>query len=225
MGIIEDVKRMQNEGRNEQDITLQLQNRGYGQQEAHDALAQAKIKEAVADQSGEANMHGDDAAPTSGGISMQPSLMNPAVSEEQQSPGLETQSLPSESYPAQQYAQPYTTAPADQQPYQDQSYYAAPSTDAITEIIEQMVAEKAEKIHQELIKSAESRQAFETKLEYLDERLKKIERTIDRLQLSILQKVGEYMTNVEDIKTEVIETQKSFKSLLAAAHGKQKEPE
>ena len=41
-----------------------------------------------------------------------------------------------------------------------------------------------------------------------------MEKIIDRLQLSILQKVGDYLTNVEDIKKELAETQKSFKSML-----------
>jgi UDP-glucose 4-epimerase len=54
---------------------------------------------------------------------------------------------------------------------------------------------------------------FDCPIEYIDERLSRIEKIIDRLQLSILQRVGEYVTNVEDIKKELVETQKSFKSL------------
>ena len=52
-----------------------------------------------------------------------------------------------------------------------------------------------------------------TKLSILDERLKRMEGIIDRLNLSILQKVGDYMTNIDDIKKELIETQKSFKAM------------
>ena len=55
---------------------------------------------------------------------------------------------------------------------------------------------------------------FETKISSIDERLKRMEKIIDRLQLSLLQKVGEYVGDVADIKKEIIETQKSFKSLM-----------
>ena len=222
MGIIEDIKRMQNEGRTEQEIASQLQNQNYGQHEINEALAQARIKNAV---SGAESSSSEAPAPTLSGNTMQPSMLNPAVSEEPQSPELE-QTLAPQQYQAQPYAQPYTAqAPQQEYNYQDQGYYPGPSADAITEIAEQIVAEKLGKLHQEMARNAESRQIIETKIEYLDERLKKIERIIDRLQLSILQKVGEYMTNVEDIKTEVVETQKSFKSLLDSSHIKQKESE
>lgn len=213
MGIADDIKIMQNEGRGEQEIASALQNRGYASQEIGNALAQAKIKEAVAGAG-----TSPDLAVASGVTTMQPSLLSPSsTSDEPQSPELE--SVGAQQYaPQQGYAQPYTTSPASQQQgygYQDQ-YYAGPSADAISEIAEQIVAERVEKIRQDLARAAESRRLMETKLEYIDERLKKIERVIDRLQLSILQKVGEYMTNVEDLKTEVVETQKSFKSLLAS---------
>ena len=62
---------------------------------------------------------------------------------------------------------------------------------------------------------------MEAKLVHLDERLQRIEKIIDRLQLSIIQKVGEYMINVSDLKKELIETQKSFKTV---AYHPQKTP-
>jgi hypothetical protein len=230
MGLADDIKLMQNEGRSEQEISSALQSRGYAPQEIGNALAQAKIKEAVA---GGANVAPDASANTQTGGAMQPSMLGNSVSDEPQSPELESVGTPQYPPSAQQYAQPYTTAPVSPQQgygYSDQ-YYASQSADAISEIAEQIVAERVEKIRQELVRTAESRHLMETKLEYLDERLKKIERVIDRLQLSILQKVGEYMTNVEDLKTEVVETQKSFKSLLASTrtttsgHAKNKDNE
>jgi predicted nucleic acid-binding Zn-ribbon protein len=63
-------------------------------------------------------------------------------------------------------------------------------------------------------KLLDQRATTDSQIQYIDERLKRIEKIIDRLQLSILQKVGDYVTNVEDIKREVIETQKTFKSVL-----------
>ncbi len=223
MGIIDDIRRMQNEGRNEQEITMQLQNQGHGQKEIYEALAQTKIKDAVA---GAESRTGEEGLASPSGNPMQPSMLSPTASDEPQGPELETQEIIPQPYPAQQYTQPYTTPVQGQtEGYAGQGYYAGPSADAITEVVEQIVAERIGKVSQELARSIENRQVIETKLDYVDERLKKIEKIIDRLQLSILQKVGEYMTNVDDLKTEVIETQKSFKTLLATAHTKSKETE
>ncbi len=221
MGIIDDIRRMQNEARTEQEIMIQLQNQGHGQKEIYEALAQAKIKNAVA---GAESGTGEENHDSPNGNPMEPSMLNNVASEEPQSPELEMQEIIPQPYPAQQYTQPYT-APAQAESYANQAYYSAPSADAITEIAEQIVAERIGKINQEMARSTENRQIIETKLEYIDERLKKIEKIIDRLQLSILQKVGEYMTNVEDLKTEVVETQKSFKTLLASHSPKMQKTE
>ena len=50
--------------------------------------------------------------------------------------------------------------------------------------------------------------------ELIEQRLRRIEAVIDKLQMSVLQKVGDYMNNVETIKNEITETQKTFKSIL-----------
>ena len=87
------------------------------------------------------------------------------------------------------------------------------SPDTITEISEQVVAEKLAPLRKDIEKILDLKTTMETKMEYLDERLKRIEKIIDRLQLSIMQKVGEYITNIDDIKKEITETQKSFKAM------------
>ena len=48
MGIIEDIQRMRKEGRADQDIPSALTSQGYSPQEVSEALAQTKIKDAVA---------------------------------------------------------------------------------------------------------------------------------------------------------------------------------
>jgi hypothetical protein len=114
-----------------------------------------------------------------------------------------------------------------QNPYQGQDYsnyqdhnqqypqqqYSSMSSDTVSEIAEEVVAEKFFNIKKELEKVIEFRTSVQAKIEYLDERLKRMEKIIDRLQLSVLQKVGDYMTNVEDIKKELDEVQKTFKAV------------
>ena len=53
-----------------------------------------------------------------------------------------------------------------------------------------------------------------SKIDYMEERLKRIEKTIDILQSSVLRKVGDYITDVQDIKAELIETQKSLSKVF-----------
>jgi hypothetical protein len=112
-------------------------------------------------------------------------------------------------YSQQNYQQGY-------QDYSQQNYQQAPqmSSDTISEISEQVATEKFATIKAELEKVIDFRNTIETKVQYLDDRLKAIEKIIDRLQLSVLQKVGDYVNNVEDIKREVSETQKTIKSLV-----------
>ena len=115
-------------------------------------------------------------------------------------------------------------AQAQYQGYQSYDSYGA-SADMISEIAEQVVNEKLSKIRTKFDEIINFKVMAESKIDYLDERLKRIEKIIDRLQLSVLQKVGEYITNVEDIKKEMQETQKSLKSLASEKKQNYKELE
>ncbi len=114
------------------------------------------------------------------------------------------------SYPQYQQEQNYSGY--------DQYQTGGISADTITEIAEQVFIEKLSPLRQKIEELLNLKTSIETKAEYLDERLKRIEKIIDRLQLSILQKVGSYITNVEDIKKEMEETQKTFKALVEHHH-------
>ena len=137
---------------------------------------------------------------------MQPSILTKDKEETpDQSEDSYTPQIP---YPEQQYS--------DQQ-YSDQQYQPY-SQNTISEIAEQITTEKLSSFRTDIEKALNMRTVFESKIEFIDERLKRIEKVIDRLQLSVLQKVGDYVNNVDDIKKELVETQKSFKSLLDKKH-------
>jgi len=116
---------------------------------------------------------------------------------------------------------PGILAPAAAPGYQYPAASAAGlSTDTITEISEQVMAEKLMPIRNQLEKILDLKTTLESKQEALDERLKRIEKIIDRLQLSILQKLGDYVSSVENVKKELVETQKSFKAAKKPAKHK-----
>ena len=206
MGIIDEIEKMRQEGMSEQEIALSLQQRGVPFQQIENALSQSQIKEAVTS---------DPAVPLPSSYpqdlsqdTLQASIM--------QSP---QESLPETPAPAQEELQesPQQTYEPSYQQYPQ--YSQAPlSSDTITEIAEQVVSEKLSNIRNKLEKTIELKTETETKLTSLNERLQRIEKIIDRLELSILQKVGEYAGNVSDLKKELIETQKSFKSLSPKQH-------
>lgn len=219
MGTVDDIKTLQQEGRSDSEIIDYLRNRGISQKEILDAFAQARIKTAVEAPAQTSPIQGlSPAAPMPPAAreefqGMQPSMMAPEH-EEAPAPQPVYQPEPQAQYPA------YQGYPAEAYPseagYQQTTAYAAPqlSSDTITEISEQVVMEKLSPLKTQLEKILDMKTTLDTRIDSLSERLQRIEKIIDRLQLSLLQKVGEYVTNVDDIKKELIETQKSFKALL-----------
>jgi hypothetical protein len=164
-------------------------------------------------------------APVQGGYAgMQPSMLGASEEEDQQQDGEYMQQQPrnqqmgTATYPAEMdygsgagnyAADAYATDAYQQyQPYQE-----VMSSDVITEISEQVVTEKLSVMQDKLEKALDFRSVAETRISSLNERLRRIEQILDRLQLSILQKVGDYINDVRDIKHELLETQKSFKAI------------
>lgn len=233
MEILEYMKKMQQEGRSEQEMSALLQQSGFSAHEISDALAQTKIKQAVSE-SADYKM---TTSFSSQNQELQQSMMN--QSQQPPEPNAEQQNQNSQQQPqyAQEQSQYAQQSPAQEQPMQQQEQYSqqmpmqeytpqqpqyesyqqyGASSDTMSEIAEQVVAERMSVLKNKIESILELKNSVDIRLSSLNDRLLRIEKIIDRLQLSILQKVGEYVTNVEDIKKEMQETQKSFKSLLSA---------
>lgn len=215
MTIAEDIKKLRQNGMAEQEIIEFLKQKRVSPKEIENALSQEQIREAVMAPSPN-NEQEEEIIGTQEYRS--PALQNSMINEapEAEIPGAPTP------YPEQsQEQQPYS---AESYPMQSQGYgynyqYQAPlSSDTITEIAEQVVSEKLAKIRTHLEKTIDLKNMTEANLSHLDERLQRIEKIIDQLQLNILQKIGEHVINVSDLKKELIETQKSFKSVAHKHH-------
>ena len=219
MGTTEEIGRMQQEGLSDQEIIQALQQQGISNQEISAALTESRIKEAVISP----NLENDEMIPSIMSESQIPQAgigEQLSISQQEQAPAQEQQYSPQgQSYPS--YEQ-YTPSPDNQYPqYSSQDYNQYPvyqpsglSPETITEIAEQVIQEKLEDTRDKLQQIATFKTKIEVSVESIDNRLKRIEQIIDRLQLSVLQKVGDYVNNVNDIKQELVETQKSFKSIL-----------
>tara|TARA_Y100000034_G_C6906427_1_gene420819 strand:- start:1966 stop:2667 length:702 start_codon:yes stop_codon:yes gene_type:complete len=124
----------------------------------------------------------------------------------------------SQQFPQEMSGYPQGAGELSQDPYADlgyqqyDSYQSSVSPDTMSEIAESIVAEKLSPITNKIEKTFDFKNTFETKISLLDDRLSRIEKIIDKLQLSILEKVGQYVADVSDLKKELQETQKTFKS-------------
>ena len=206
---------------NDEQVIQSLRNGGADYKDIADALAQSRIKAAVEQQDADPNSiyPGEPTVGTQN--EMEPSMMGQQQEMMLPSPGAAEypSQIPAPSYDApqgydqQQYGEQYV-----QQPY-------GTSPDMTAEIAEQVVAEKLGELRKHLEKIADMKTIFDSKVEILDERLRRIEKTIDVLQSSVLRKVGDYVTNVEDIKREMIETQKTFSKLIPEHRAQHSAPE
>lgn len=221
MTTLEEVKKMQQQGFGDEQIIQNLRERGIDYKDIADSLAQSRIKAAVEQPDTEPlsiypSAPDARAEPQDG---MERSIMN------QQEPEI-MPPTPGAGYTPQTPQGYIVQQPQDygaSQPYPEGTYGGyTTSPDLTTEIAEQVVAEKLSELRKHIEKIADMKATVESRMEYLDERLKRIEKIMDTLQSSILRKVGDYVTNVEDIKREMVETQKTFAKLLSMSENKPK---
>lgn len=226
---LEDVRKMQMQGASDDQIIQTLRDRGIPYKDIAEALTQTRIKAAVEQnepepQSSQADR--ENAYQTQVQQDMQPSIMNtpqqPPVLEQAPAPGQQVQYAPEYAAPSpggQAYAYPQQQADYAAQYGYPAAYptQAGASPDLVTEIAEQIMAEKLGEVRKSIDKVIDLKTTVESRIEYLDERLKRLEKLIDTLQTSVLRKVGDYVTNVQDLKNELIETQKTFTKFVPEA--------
>lgn len=205
MGVLEDITKMKNEGKGDEEIASELKQRGISPREIEDSFSQARIKNAVSDEDEISSL-----SPPSSEMYAPPRPSTLEATEEEGN---------YDSYP--QFEQDYEQYPPQKQEYQEyypeENYegqsYQPDNTDNIIEISEQIFNEKIGEIKKQLEELKEFKVLFQTKVENSLERLKKIESIIDKLQIAILEKVGSYGENLSDIKKEMLMMQESFKKI------------
>ncbi len=212
MGALEKVKALKRQGLPDQEITNQLQQQGVSPGEIADALSQAKIRNAIVE-SGEAEESIPQAEPSydqvGGENPYTPANQTPAAGY-----------APEASYAPEAAYAPQTPGAPQEEYYSQQGEYEgyAPSmntdTDTMIEIAGQVFSEKMQKIQKQIEDMTEFRTIAQTNLLNLSERLKRMETMIDKLQISILDKVGSYGKSLATTKKEIAMVQDSFKKVI-----------
>ncbi|MEK6820366.1 MAG: hypothetical protein AABX71_01525 [Nanoarchaeota archaeon] len=208
MALVDEVREMQAQGMKEDNIVQQLKEQGYSPLSINQALEEARVKQAGGEP--EFAYYIQEPSQENSTREVYESGMEPSLSEQTPAPAPQDET-PEYVYPT---PQPYTP--------EYQPYTGAADTETMTEIAEQITEEKLNKIKQELISLENFRIMAERKIRGMDERLKRIEEIIDRLQATILGKIGSYGQNLSDIKKEMEMMQESFSKALPALTSRQK---
>lgn len=238
MSVLDQVMDLRNRGVSDQEIIRTLQEQGIPPAEINDAFSRAQIKNAVSSAGTEGMEHSilsseeeperlpiegleggtlsdiDLTPPTPSGFRGQ-GAMPMQVTKEIAGESGEMYEPKEAYYPQQQYQYPQYQEYAPQEGYP--SYPAAGSimdTDTMIEVSEQVFMEKNKPLQKKIDEMSEFRGLAQTKIDHISERLRKIEFIIDKLQASVLEKVGGYGHGLETVRKEIGMMQDSFGKMV-----------
>ncbi|MEK6741768.1 MAG: hypothetical protein AABX91_00360 [Nanoarchaeota archaeon] len=238
MGTLEQVMDLKSKGTSDSDIISILKEQGISPKAISEALSQAKIKGAVS--SGNGNDEGMERSilrpdtaedlPTEGSISDEdltpPPRGLPAFMQQRsyvplhQEEGEEVY-VPQPQEDAGNYntqAQGYQYQPQEYTQQEGSEYQpgamASSDTDTIIEISEQVFAERMKGAVKQLESLIEFKTLSETKIENISHRLARLEASIDKLQIAILEKVGSYGRGLDTVKKEMEMVEDSFSKIV-----------
>jgi len=216
---LETAIKLSQSGKKDLEISSEMKEMGFGAREINEAINGVKIKKSITEK------------PISGveemGEEMEPSIMEKAPEEEVEvprplQPAKEKYKAPEAAEQAEYYppeaAAPYY--PQYPQPQQQPQYYTEqqqpPGVDIelIEEIAEETVNEKFNEFKAKIGDVPAFRQATERRIEEIEERLKRIEINLDKIQISVLGKIKEYGENVKTLSGEMQTVESSISKII-----------
>lgn len=218
MTVLEQITKMREQGKSDEEIITNLREQGATPKAINDAFSQARIKSAVFDTQEDKEQFNREIglAPSSDEPPFEPppSPIGEQTKDISEAEFYSAQPQQQEFYPQQQRGtaveQEYYPADYGSQGYSGQGF----DSNMMIEIAEQIFAEKASDIRKQLENLNEFRVLTQTKLDSVEERTKRIEAMMDKLQLAILDKIGSYGRNLESIKREMTMMEDSFGKLV-----------
>lgn len=231
MSALEKVMQMKRQGLNENQIIRALQNEGVSPKEISDALTHSQIKQAVSQQNEQMESQEMQNSITNQERTYDPEIPLPVPQPSEQNmyyPPSDTQNQENyfQSSQNQQETPQYSDQEYSQQPqetyaeeyypqdnYPQEEYYQG-GMDNIIEIAEQVFSEKTKKIKDQLDDFAQIKTLLTTKIENIEERLKRIEKMFDHMQISIIEKVGSYGKGLDTMKKELEMVEDSFSKIV-----------
>ena len=117
---------------------------------------------------------------------------------------------PTEYYPQESYDQGYSASGE----YSPNYGTNVENTDTMIEISEQVFSEKMKTLQKQIQDLNEFKSLTQSKVDNMSDRLKRLESVIDRLQTSIIEKIGNYGSGLETVKKEIEMMQDSFGKIV-----------
>ena len=198
MGVLDQVVQLKNQGADDDQIAQMLTGQGIPPKQIYDAINQSKIKNAINKDMEEGNQ--------------------PSITEQGVVPIQQLEQNYSQNYNQQEYDQGQNQGYAPQ--YQEMSPQegydpnSGGDSNLMIELAEQVFSEKIKKIQKQMDELNELKTLMQVKVDNLDQSVKRIENVLDKLQISILDKVGSYGQNLESIKKEMNMMQETFSKTL-----------
>ena len=208
MGALDQVMQMRNQGKSDDEIVSDLQQKGISPKEITDALSQARIKSAISDTEEDFGDYQENSSAP---------LISEVPAEEIYTPPIQENG--ESEYYTQQPSQDYYQQEGDNNQGGYEGYVGAGSSnvDTVIEVSEQVFSEKIKDIKKKTDDLTEFKILSQTKIDNISERLKRIETIIDNLQVSILEKIGSYGEGLDSIKKEMSMMQDSFGKVVNQA--------
>jgi len=218
MATIEKIQELKKNRVPDAEIVTKLKEEGIPLLEISNAMSQLKIKEAVA---------GETETSTEG---MVPSIMGEKQEDLKTSSGEEGAYTPSappnkeDSY--QDYSYQENQGIGQGGDFQEEYYENEPpqeygsqggygmSSETMIEVAEQVFFEKIKKIEEKISTLREFKTISSPLIEDMNERLKRLERNFDKMQIAILDKVGSFGKNIDSLKKEVGMVEDSFEKVM-----------
>lgn len=211
MGVLEQIMQMRNQGRTDQEISRSLQESGVRPNDITNAFEQANIKKAVSNPENKQEQEMFTDVPPS--PPSPPRRYSTPQVQELPAPQPKGEQNYEPQMQTQDYYDPQPTdysSPAGNYDYSEAGY----GSDTLIDIAEQVFSEKIKKTEKKIEKLNEFKNMGETRIENLMERVRKLEKIIDQLQIAILKKIGSYGENLNSIKKEMSMMQDSFGKVI-----------
>lgn len=208
MTTLEQVTQLRQQGMTDDQIVDNLQQQGVSPKEITDSINQANIKNAVTGENpnavGGAPVPGEEVAPNPNQMPADAGTVGGGYNQS-------NQQMPTAGgydqggYAGGGYADP--NAAAGYGGGYDQGGYAGGGgygdSSVMIEIANQVFTDKAKKMQDQVDDLNEFKVVNKAKVDGIDERLKKIEKLIDTLQIKILEKVSSFGKDIESTKKEI----------------------
>ena len=199
MGVLDQVIQLKNQGANDDQIAQMLTSQGIPPKQIYDALNQSQIKNAI-------NKDMEEG--------MQPSITEQGVIPLTQMEQGYGQTYPQEQTYDQSQTQNYAPQYQEMSPQAGYDPNSGGDSNLMIELAEQVFSEKIKKVQKQMDEINELKTIMQVKVDNMEQSVKRIENTLDKLQLAILDKVGSYGQNLESIKKEMNMMQETFSKTL-----------